>query len=90
MYEDTADFHTTLSEKPTSLSASHLFASSSLKDSFEAFLHSIEPIICNTRLSVGASSIPHPAKIAKGGEDAYFVSDDMKVIGVADGMYPSF
>jgi len=30
--------------------------------------------------------IPHPAKRAKGGEDAYFISDDMKAIGVADGV----
>jgi len=32
------------------------------------------------------SSIPHPAKVAKGGEDAYFLTTDMKVIGVADGV----
>lgn len=32
------------------------------------------------------SSIPHPAKVAKGGEDAYFLSDDLKAIGVADGV----
>jgi len=37
-------------------------------------------------MSVGISSIPHPAKVAKGGEDAYFLSSDMKVIGVADGV----
>lgn len=29
--------------------------------------------------------IPHPAKVAKGGEDAYFISEDMKAIGIADG-----
>lgn len=30
--------------------------------------------------------IPHPAKIDKGGEDAYFVSSDGKAFGVADGV----
>jgi len=30
--------------------------------------------------------IPHPAKRAKGGEDAYFVSKDATAIGVADGV----
>lgn len=39
-----------------------------------------------TRLSVGVSIIPHPAKREKGGEDAYFVSDDLRVLGVADGV----
>lgn len=58
----------------------------SLKDSFDAFLQSIEPLICDTRMSVGISCIPHPAKVAKGGEDAYFLSDDMKSIGIADGV----
>jgi len=61
------------------------YSAETLKDSFDAFLQSIEPLICNTRLSVGISSIPHPAKVAKGGEDAYFLSDDMKVFGIADG-----
>jgi len=37
-------------------------------------------------MSVGLSSIPHPAKVAKGGEDAYFLTTDMKVMGVADGV----
>jgi protein phosphatase PTC7 len=37
-------------------------------------------------MNVGISAIPHPAKVAKGGEDAYFLSTDMKVIGVADGV----
>lgn len=37
-------------------------------------------------MSVGVSCIPHPAKVAKGGEDAYFLSSDMKAIGVADGV----
>jgi len=30
--------------------------------------------------------IPHPAKRAKGGEDAFFISQDMKTIGIADGV----
>lgn len=40
----------------------------------------------DTRLSVGVSIIPHPAKRDKGGEDAYFVSDDLRALGVADGV----
>lgn len=80
---------TVLSNKSplSSPNTSTLLASpESLKDSFDAFLQSIEPLICDTRMSVGISSIPHPAKVAKGGEDAYFLSDDMKVIGIADGV----
>jgi len=57
-----------------------------LKDSFDAFLHSLEPLICDLRMSVGISSIPHPAKVAKGGEDAYFLSKNMKIMGIADGV----
>ena len=34
----------------------------------------------------GAAVIPHPAKVAKGGEDAYFVSEGGRVAGVADGV----
>jgi len=37
-------------------------------------------------MCIGVSIIPHPAKVAKGGEDAYFISDDMKTIGIADGV----
>lgn len=88
IYDDDAEATQTanLSNK-ASLSSSNLLTSpDSLKDSFDAFLHSIEPLICDTRLSVGVSSIPHPAKVAKGGEDAHFLSDDMKIIGVADGV----
>lgn len=62
------------------------YSAESLKDSFDAFLQSIEPLICNTRMSVGVGCIPHPAKVAKGGEDAYFLSDDMKSFGIADGV----
>jgi protein phosphatase PTC7 len=89
IYDDTTDSQTAnLSNKSslTSSTTSLLASPESLKDSFDAFLQSIEPLICDTRLSVGISSIPHPAKVAKGGEDAYFLSDDMKVIGVADGV----
>lgn len=76
-----------LTSSSSSLTSSNLLTTpDSLKDSFDAFLHSIEPLICDTRLTVGTASIPHPAKIAKGGEDAYFLSDDMKVMGVADGV----
>lgn len=74
------------SNKASLTSSNNLLTSQdSLKDSFDAFLHSIEPLI-HRRMSVGVSSIPHPAKVAKGGEDAYFLSTDMKVMGVADGV----
>lgn len=87
IYDDDVETTQTanLSNK-VALSSSTLLASQdSLKDSFDAFLHSIEPLI-HRRMSVGVSSIPHPAKLAKGGEDAYFLSTDMKVMGVADGV----
>ena len=35
----------------------------------------------HVRLSIGASSIPHPEKVDKGGEDAYFMTDDGKYLG---------
>lgn len=88
IYDDDTDTTTTpnLSNKASLTTSTSLITSTdSLKDSFDAFLHSIEPHI-HRRLSVGVSCIPHPAKIAKGGEDAYFLSSDMKVIGVADGV----
>lgn len=87
IYDDETDNTQTanLSAKAPLTSSSLLTSTDSLKDSFDAFLHSIEPLI-HRRLSVGISSIPHPAKVAKGGEDAYFLSTDMKVIGVADGV----
>jgi len=40
----------------------------------------------DTSLCIGSSVIPHPAKRAKGGEDAFFISQDMKTIGIADGV----
>jgi protein phosphatase PTC7 len=89
IYDEDTDATQTanLSHKASlSTSSNNLITSQdSLKDSFDAFLHSIEPLI-HRRLSVGVSAIPHPAKVAKGGEDAYFLSTDMKVIGVADGV----
>jgi protein phosphatase PTC7 len=90
IYDDDADTTQTanLSHKASLSSpapSTLLTSQDSLKDSFDAFLHSIEPLI-HRRLSVGVSAIPHPAKVAKGGEDAYFLSTDMKVIGVADGV----
>jgi serine/threonine protein phosphatase PrpC len=88
IYDDEADTTQTannLSAKAPLTSSSLLASTDSLKDSFDAFLHSIEPLI-HRRMSVGISVIPHPAKVAKGGEDAYFLSTDMKVIGVADGV----
>lgn len=44
------------------------------------------PAASSLRLAVGASMIPHPAKAHKGGEDAYFISDDSLVFGIADGV----
>jgi len=38
------------------------------------------------RLDSQAFMIPHPAKVDKGGEDAYFISNDGFAIGVADGV----
>lgn len=38
------------------------------------------------RLASGAHMIPHPEKRHKGGEDAYFLSEDGQVVGVADGV----
>ncbi|EFJ24366.1 hypothetical protein SELMODRAFT_101879, partial [Selaginella moellendorffii] len=34
----------------------------------------------------GACYLPHPDKQAKGGEDAHFICDNEKVVGVADGV----
>lgn len=34
----------------------------------------------------GAAAIPHPAKVAKGGEDAFFFDDSHGTFGVADGV----
>jgi hypothetical protein len=44
---------------------------------------------CRVELAfvVGASVIPHPDKVEKGGEDAYFIHDyGGGVLGVADGV----
>ncbi|XP_024538756.1 probable protein phosphatase 2C 26 [Selaginella moellendorffii] len=39
------------------------------------------------QLSIGAKVIPHPDKVEKGGEDAFFISDfDGGVFGIADGV----
>lgn len=84
--EEVADSQTNALSIKSSLSPISLSTPESLKDSFDAFLQSIEPLICDTRMSVGTACIPHPAKVAKGGEDAYFLSEDMKALGVADGV----
>jgi len=34
----------------------------------------------------GGKALPHPDKVHKGGEDAFFVSDDGQTLGVADGV----
>jgi len=38
------------------------------------------------RFESGSHMIPHPSKVYKGGEDAFFVSNDGRAIGVADGV----
>lgn len=38
------------------------------------------------RLVSGSALIPHPEKLHRGGEDAYFISSDGNYIGVADGV----
>jgi len=40
------------------------------------------PMVMKTQVFL----IPHPDKVSKGGEDAYFVSSDGKAIGIADGV----
>lgn len=40
----------------------------------------------HVRLSIGASCLPHPDKVEKGGEDAYFFTEDGKFLGIADGV----
>jgi len=42
--------------------------------------------VSNWKLNSSVFMIPHPSKVAKGGEDANFISDDAKSIGVADGV----
>lgn len=46
--------------------------------------------VCSSRseyvLIAGAYVLPHPEKMAKGGEDWFFVSDTLKACGVADGV----
>lgn len=37
-------------------------------------------------LRASACALPHPEKIQTGGEDAYFISEDATVMGVADGV----
>ena len=38
------------------------------------------------KLISAAKMIPHPAKAYRGGEDAYFIANDQKTVGVADGV----
>jgi len=38
------------------------------------------------RFESGSHMIPHPSKVHKGGEDAFFISNDGRAIGVADGV----
>lgn len=40
----------------------------------------------NLKLHSGSCYLPHPDKVATGGEDAHFICEDKGVIGVADGV----
>jgi serine/threonine protein phosphatase PrpC len=44
--------------------------------------------ITETQLALvsGGFMIPHPAKVAKGGEDAYFIDKYGRSFGIADGV----
>lgn len=37
-------------------------------------------------LHSGAAMLPHPEKMARGGEDAYFIASHQAAVGVADGV----
>ncbi|KAL6052922.1 Protein phosphatase [Balamuthia mandrillaris] len=41
---------------------------------------------CNFHFRAAAYNLPHPDKAQKGGEDAYYISDTEKSLGVADGV----
>lgn len=53
-----------------------------LKESRSPLLSRSANFVFNTQTFM----IPHPAKVDKGGEDAFFVSSDNKAIGIADGV----
>jgi len=82
------ELETTVGSSPsyTSLSSTKILTppSTSLKMSMDS--EEFEAVLSDTRLCAGVSVIPHPAKRAKGGEDAYFFSSDMNVVGIADGV----
>jgi len=42
--------------------------------------------LAELNLRTFVAMIPHPDKLEKGGEDAYFISPDRKAIGIADGV----
>lgn len=44
--------------------------------------HSTGPML----LASGAFVLPHPDKVAKGGEDWYFIAANHRAVGVADGV----
>ncbi|KAL6058227.1 Protein phosphatase [Balamuthia mandrillaris] len=45
---------------------------------------------CNFHFRAAAYNLPHPDKAQKGGEDAYYISDTEKSLGVADGVFRPF
>lgn len=61
----------------------------SISSSFSSSTSDLKPKNTTTstfKLETQAFMIPHPSKVEKGGEDAYFVSADGKALGVADGV----
>lgn len=48
--------------------------------------HRSAPSSRKLHLHTGASMKPHPDKVAKGGEDAYYVAENKMSLGVADGV----
>lgn len=46
----------------------------------------LQPFVPQFVLEAGAGMIPHPAKVDRGGEDAYFICDKGTCMGVADGV----
>ena len=67
---------------PASASAS---ASSSSDPTTTTTTTDTDPSLAFTFLA-GASMIPHPAKVDKGGEDAFFICETGRSLGVADGV----
>jgi len=57
-----------------------------LRGGFAAFASSTSPPSPTLKFPSQVGFLPHPAKVAKGGEDAYFIGTDGNSFGVADGV----